>query len=69
MKRIWNCWKIIAQSIGNIQFELLFSIFYLSIIPLGIMVRIAKDSLAKAGKPEWMKIKDNTSSLEKMRMQ
>ena len=70
MRKIWQLWKKVAAAIGNFQFKILFSLFYLILVtPPGILVRQLLDPLSEKGNHKWEKIKDNTSTIERMRRQ
>lgn len=68
MRKIWDLWKRTAETIGDFQFKLLFSILYLLILtPLGLISSFFTDTLSKKRPPKWTEIKDNTSTVEVMR--
>lgn len=70
MKKIFSIWTDITYAIGNLQFKILFSLFYLILVtPLGIFIRQFLDPLSEKGKPLWEKTKDNTSTIGRMQKQ
>ncbi len=51
LKSFWEGWKKVAKIIGNFQAQVLFTIFYFTIIlPVGIGVRFFSDPLNTSGK-------------------
>ncbi|EKD90377.1 MAG: hypothetical protein ACD_31C00005G0003 [uncultured bacterium] len=70
MKRIYSWWKKIAEKIGDFQATVLFSILYLIIVtPIGLVVRYFKDFHQEGSKIGWSQMEDNTSSIDKLKLQ
>ncbi|MBI4058761.1 hypothetical protein HY404_00820 [Candidatus Microgenomates bacterium] len=70
MKNLWEKWKIVAEKIGNLQILLIFSLIYFVLIsPLGFIASLFKDFLDTKNFPTWKKMEDNTSFLEKLKLQ
>lgn len=67
MKKMWHKWANLAEKIGNFQITVIFSLLYfILVLPIGL---IAKSKHIFTRKVEWEKIKNSTSSLEKLRQQ
>ena len=70
MRSLWNKWKKIAQKIGDIQTTILFSILYfLLVIPIGLISQLKNDYLRKKEFPYWIEIADNSSTMKKLKQQ
>lgn len=70
MKKIWDLWKDVAKTVGDFQFKFLFSVFYFLIVtPLGLVVSLFEDIFSKKIPPRWTKIKDNVSTIGRIRRQ
>lgn len=66
MKKIWHRWTKIAEVIGNFQIALIFSILYfILVVPIALVAKFNYDFF-NLKKTEWNKVKDTTSSLEKL---
>lgn len=65
LKRIWECWKVIAHAIGNFQARLLLALFYfLLLAPFGLGVRLLSDPLGlrKKGHAYWSPTRRQTTN-------
>lgn len=70
MVKIWKAWKKIAETIGNLQFQIIFSIFYfVLLVPLGLLTDSINDFLKVKGKQSWKKIEDSFSEFDKLKKQ
>ena len=68
MKNIWEKWKRISKKIGNFQLGLFFSIlYYLVIIPIGLISSIFNDYFKVKSFPLWEDWTDNSSTLKKLK--
>lgn len=66
MKNLWNKWTKVAEKIGNVQIIVIFSVLYfLLVIPWGLVMRLNYDFFNNKSL-RWHKMKDDTSSLEKL---
>jgi hypothetical protein len=46
LRRLWECWKLIAHKIGNFQSRMLLNAFYfLILMPFGLGVKLFSDPL------------------------
>lgn len=70
MKKIWEAWKKFAKVIGDFQFKILFSALYLLVVtPMSLLASSFIDPLSNKTFPKWRKIKDDVSTLERIRKQ
>lgn len=70
LKIVWNKWKQLAERIGNFQATIIFSLLYFILItPIGLIVNLFSDFLKLKGKPKWETVEDNSSTLEKLKLQ
>jgi len=47
LRKIWERWKIIAQKIGDFQARLILTlVYFIAVMPFGILVRLLSDPLA-----------------------
>lgn len=70
MVKIWKAWKKIAEIIGNVQFQIIFSFFYFALLlPLGLITDFLNDFLKKNKKSSWNKVEDSFSNLDKLKKQ
>lgn len=70
MRRLWKGWKKIALKIGEFQISLIFSLLYfLVVLPVGVVVGLFSDYLNKKGEPAWGKMEKNASTFKKLREQ
>ena len=67
MKKIWEKWKQIAESIGNVQTAIIFSALYFVIVfPLSLIVKLDRYSKPKK-EISWRKIEDCFTSIDKLK--
>lgn len=58
------------EKIGNVQMIIIFSVLYFVLVtPVGLLMRIFKDSLRVKQFPQWLAMEDNSSTLKKMKEQ
>ncbi len=70
MKKFYEIWKKIAEKIGDFQASVLFSFMYFLIVtPIGFIARYFKDFHSERHNAEWAKIEDNSSSIDKLKLQ
>lgn len=70
MRRIYTIWKNLAEIIGNFQATIIFSLLYfLLVTPLGTIANFFKDYLGLKSKISWRKMEDNTTTIEKLKLQ
>lgn len=70
IKKIWEKWKKIAIKIGDFQFNLIFSLlYYILIVPIGIISNIFKDFLKLKNFPKWEKIDNQSETVSQLKNQ
>lgn len=70
MQKIWEKWKKIAEKIGNFQATVIFSVLYfILIIPLGLITKIITDFLHTKDNPHWNEFIDNYSKIDDLKKQ
>lgn len=70
LKEIWSRWKILAEKIGGFQTSLLFSILYfLMIVPVGILANIFGDYLREKSFPRWTDYMKSETKINDLRKQ
>lgn len=70
MRRIWEKWKIIAEKIGSFQATVIFSIlYYIVVVPFGVVSSLFQDFFKERKFPEWKDVSDNSSTLQKLKLQ
>jgi len=70
MKNIWEKWKSFAESLGNLQFNILFSIlYYILIVPVGLTSNFFGDFLKIKGFPRWEKVGRGYSNIKELKEQ
>ena len=70
LKNLWESWKVIAAKIGDFQATIIFSIlYYLLIVPTGLISSLFIDSMKVKEFPSWQDWEDNSDSINKLREQ
>jgi hypothetical protein len=69
--RIWEGWKKFGHSVGNFQARVLLTlIYYVLVLPFGLMVRVFSDSMHMKKRPEkWFDHPPLPNTLEEARRQ
>ena len=67
---LWLRWKIVAEKIGGFQTNVLFSILYfLMIVPVGLVVRLSTDYLGLRSFPKWSDYMKSEKMIKELRSQ
>lgn len=70
MKNVWTKWKSLAESIGDFQFGLIFSLLYfLLIVPFGFIGNFFSDFLNLKEFPKWVKVGRKFETIKDLREQ
>lgn len=70
IKNYWEKWKKVAEKLGDFQFNLIFSLlYYILIVPIGIITNNFKDFLNLKNFPDWETIDDQSKSINELKNQ
>ncbi len=70
MKEAWTKWKELAEKVGNIQANVIFSfLFFVIITPVGFLLRLFKNPLNLKSKPQWHVIETEIDTIRSMEEQ
>jgi len=66
----WSKWKKISKTIGDFQLQFIFSVlYYLVVIPVGLLSTIFNDYFSLKKFPGWRSVKDSPKTLAEMKRQ